>query len=415
VIEEAEKSRLDASGRWIRTFRGDSSVNPAPPDAFAPAELERWCARPTEGRYPGFHIWQAYNPLVSWERIVASYLSALASGSQALKPFHQQWLGKAWEEQGEAPAVERLLERRESWPTGRIPPGVLFLTGAVDVQGNRLEYAVYGWDRRLGGCLVDKGVLVGNPSQDAVWLQLDGILGTQYTDAWGKDWQVNRWAVDAGYLSSRVYMYARRHAASGRVMAVDGRPGWKLPAIGTPKGVKFQVEGRSLTAVIHPIGTWELKSEIYSKLALTVQGPGEGGVWPPGAMRFNETVDLQYLQQLTAEYLVRRRSRTGHITPEWVRKAGQANEAFDLAVYNLALAHRESDGLSTKRWDELAAARLGEADDLDGELAPLWSEEIRLVAEAPRLQPLPQHRRPAPLGRRIIHMAYHNRMRGEDA
>lgn len=294
--------------------------------------------------------------------------------------------------QGEAPKADELLARRQAWPVKQIPPGVLFLTGATDVHGNRLEWAVWGWDRRLGGYLIDFGVLEGDPNQDDVWLRHDALLDQRYADAWGKTWPVDRWAVDSGYLSTRVYMYARRHAPGGRILAVDGRKGWKLPPIGAGKQVRFQLGGRKVSATIYPVGTYDLKSELYTKMQLTRQGPDQCGVWPAGCIRLPMSVDLGYVEQLTAEYVMDQRTRTGQTTPVWVQPKGRPNEALDIAVYALALAHRESDGLSEERWQRLAEARLGPPEKIQTDLADMWAEPIRHSVQAPRLQPLPMRR-----------------------
>lgn len=387
VIEESHKPAMIAAGVWIKTYPG-TDADPAPEETLAAEEVDRWRARPSAGRYPGFHIWQAYSPFVPWDATVAEYHAALSRGPVGMKAFWQQALGLPWETQGEAPPVDRLLERREPSSGRRVPPGVLFLTGATDVQGDRLEWAVYGWDRHLGGCLVDVGVIAGDPAGEDVWRRHDELLQGGWRDPWGKMRHVDIWGVDAGYLSQRVYAYVARHASSGRVRALDGRPGWKLPAIGTPKTVDVDYQGRKVGAVqLWPVGTWDLKAALYAKLQLTIGGPDETGAWPAGVLRFPEICDRNFFEQLTAEYLIDRQTRAGYVVREW-RKGQARNEQHDLAVYNLALATNEAAGLLPEDWDRLAAERHG----------PEAAPQLDMLAAGPLQarvsEPTPRHEQP---------------------
>ena len=402
VLEEHAVRASARKARFIKTYPGDPD-NPAPPPSFPPEELDRWRSRPSMGRHKGFHIWQANNPLVLWDSIWAKYEDALEKGATALKTFTQQWLGRPWKQQGAAPPAERLVERREFWPAERIPPGVLFLTAATDVQGNRLEYGIWGWDRRLTGYLIAHGVLEGDPNRDEVWQAHDALMAKSYLDAWGRSWRVDKWGIDSGYLTTRVYMYVRRHAISGKLLALDGRKGWKLPAIGTAKKVSFPVHGRKLAVMLYPVGTWDLKSEVYSKLQLTLQGAdSETGLWAPGAIHLPMSCDQAYMEQLTAEYLFDQKTTQGAIVPVWMRKAHQANEALDIAVYSLGLAHHESDGMTPMQWDLLAAARLGAPGEVQADMAAMWSADAQAQAMGPRMQPVVDGRPADSGGRRTV-------------
>lgn len=385
VIDEVEKARMVAGGVWLKTFDGGAD-DPAPPSAFAAVELDDWVDRrghlsDSRGRQPSFYVWQAYSPFVSWETTVGEYLTTEGDQQRRIA-FRQQTLGLPADIEGEAPGIERLMDRRETWPAKRIPPGVLFLVGAVDVQGDRLEWAVYGVDRHVGLWLIDRDVISGDPNGDEAWTALDEVLmGQRYQDAWGMLWPVDRWGIDSGYLTNRVYLYVRRHAHTGRVVALDGRHGWKLPALGKPKTVDFKAAGRKLKIQVSPVGTWDLKSELYGRLRLTIDGPDGDGNWPKGAMRFNQAAEPNFFQQLTAEILVDKARRTGQTVQEW-RKTGP-NEQHDLAVYCLALAHGEADGLRPDQWAALEAARLRPQSEMQADMAELWSPSLAPQPAAP--------------------------------
>lgn len=385
VIEHDDKPAMLARGAWIRTWPGDDA-DPAPGTSFPAAELDRWKARRSAGRDPGFAIWQAYSPFVGWDDTVAEWLDAAQDPSK-LKVFSQQTLGQPWEVQGEAPKVEQLLERRQKWPRGRVPAGVLFLTGAVDVQGGRLEWAVYGWDRGLGQYLVDVGVIAGNPEAGEPWQQLDGLLVRTFTDAWGKPMSVEAWGVDAGYLSQQVYRFAARHVASQRVRALDGRHGWRLPALGTPRTVSIDWQGRKAGSTqLWPVGTYDLKSEVYWSLEQTVKGPSAAGQWPRGAFYFGDFADRGFLEQLTAEFVADRETG-GRIVKEWRRVKGRANEQLDLAVYARALARALADPLSETEWRNLAVQRLGPPAEAQLDFTQVWAPSLAAAGVAAAAPP----------------------------
>lgn len=387
VLEERDRPDMTVSAVFVPTWGGEDG----PGTSFAAHEIDYWLQRDPGGRYPSFSWWTAESPLVSWESLVAAHFKALETGPAALKAYWQQWLGLPFREEVERPAVDRLFERRETWRGGRIPAPVLFLTGGVDVQGNRLEWAVYGWGRDLSQWLVDKGVVDVAPTDPASWVMLDEVIGKRYGDAWGRTWPVDLWGIDSGYLSQIVYRYVRRHAPSGKIRALDGRPSWTLPALGTPRARDIDFDGRKIGEIqLWPVGTWDLKSELYAALAKTIAGPSDAGVWPAGCCRFPDIADRDYFEQLTREFLAERRTRTGVTMREW-RKAPGANEQHDLAIYARALAHVLSDPLSEADWDALAGRRQGDGEAGQGDLLASLAPSLR----ADPIEPVPPEPQPA--------------------
>lgn len=331
----------------------------------------RWQARNPEGKYPSYHVDTLVSSLVTWDDVAAAALEVEADPSKG-KTFDNLWLGRSHKSAGDAPDSEKLMLCREAYPAGRLVPGLLFAVGAVDVQGDRLEWARYGFDRQLGQWLLDSGIIEGNPATPPPWRQLDELIATPLRDAWGGSWPLEAWGIDAGYLSSHVYRFAQRHAAGGKVFALDGREGWKLPPIGLASVKDVDFEGRKLGAVkLWPVGTWDLKSEVYAALGLTLAGFDETGRLPPGAFHLPEIVDRDWLDQLTAERLVYRVTR-GYRLPVW-KKTQKRNEQLDLAVYARALARHLSDPLTDADWQALEAQRLKAPEELQGDLARFWA------------------------------------------
>lgn len=328
----------------------------------------RWIAEsPGEGSQPSFHINQLYSPFVPWETTVKEFFQALGKPERE-KAFVQQVLGLAYEEKGEAPDSEKLHARAEPYRLGRIPPGAILITGASDVQGNRLEYGVYAWDRHFSSWLIDKGVIEGDPHDEYAWRKLLEVIERKYQDPYGNPRGIDAFAVDTGYATNNVYQFVRKQAHTERVYAVDGRGGARAalhPPIGTPSKKDINVEGKSLGAImLWPVGTWPMKSELYASFRKTIAGPDADGIYSPGAAHYPDVCDLAYFKQLTAEYLAETtQKKSNYVVLEWRKVSGQPNEALDIAVYARALAHRELDPMNEAELDRLEELRAAGAKE----------------------------------------------------
>jgi phage terminase large subunit GpA-like protein len=333
--------------------------------------------------HASFRLNALYSPFVTW-----AWCAAQADKSRddptLDKVYTQQVKGEPYEPRFDIPSHQRLWERREAWAPRRLPPTVLFLVTAVDVQGDRLEWGTYGFDRHLGQWWIDGGILPGDPNHDQVWLALDEVAAKAWPDAWGRTWSATAMGVDSGYLPQRVYRWARRHAHSAepRVFALDGRPKWGEPPIGTPKPVDVDYEGKKIgMCMIWPVGTWDVKTEVAAALRLTEHGPDATGAWPAGAMRFPQALDLGFFEQLTAEACVDLPSRSGFVRKEW-QKIRARNEQWDIAVYARALARHETARFADVDWDRLTAERSGPPEAAQPDLAALWAPDLKAQAEA---------------------------------
>jgi phage terminase large subunit GpA-like protein len=344
--------------------------------------------------HASFALNALYSPFVDWAWI-ARRRDESRDDPLKDKVFTQQVLGLPYEARYDLPNHELLWRRREPWPPRRIPPGVLFLTGAADVQGDRIEWAVYGWGRDLSQWWIDGGILEGDPQLDPVWLALDEVAFRTWPDAWGTPRACFSFGVDTGYLPQRGYAWSRRHAGRSEplCMALDGRPKWGEPPIGTPKPQDVDFQGRKIGSVmLWPVGTWDLKTELAGALRLTEMGPDAAGQWPKGAMRFPQALDMGFFEQLTAEACVEVQGKSGFSRREW-RKVKTRNEQWDLAVYTRALARHATLGFDESRWAALEAERQGAAEAMQGDLAQHWG--AALVPSPPPPRPAP----PAPAAR----------------
>lgn len=386
AIEHVDKPAMMQAGAWIPTAGDD-----APPQWFEAAELERWQERAVPSRVKGFHIWQAYSLFVTWNAIVAKYLASKDS-PQDFKAFTQQYLGEAWEEKGDAPDAEKLHLRRVAELDRAAPPhaGPVVFTGATDVQGNRLEWAVWGWSEGMTRWLVDWGVIEGDPADAETWAAHDEVIARRYGPQGAMPVPVDLWGVDSGYLSQVVYHYSRGRP---NVMALDGRDGRTEPFLGTPKKVDIKFSGQRVKggAVLWPVGTYPLKSDLYAAIRRTISGPDEDGTWRPGSMILPGDVPLGYCEQLTAEYLDTVEQRSGVVKSQWKKLRGRANEALDIAVYARALAyHLRLDVMTAEQWQGLRTERFGATPAPDLAQADLFEVRVapsRTVAAETKQQP----------------------------
>ncbi len=308
---------------------------------------------PEPGRHPSFHINALYSPLTTWDKMVEAWLAA-ESDPTALKTFYNLWLGESYKVQGEAPEAERLFERRSDYQAGRIPAGGLFLTAGVDVQADRLEVEVVAWGLGKTSWSIESLVLEGDTAEQAVWRELRRVKTRSYFDTLGNERRIEMMAVDSGYRTQMVYNFCR---TDRQVMAIKGLGSQHAPPIGTPSKQEVTVSGKRRAASIQlwPVGTWQLKAELYGLLNL--EGPSESGGYPQGWCFFPKDYDLGFFQQLTSEILVEKQRR-GFMVPEWHKNPRVRNEKLDCRIYAMAAGYRLQMGQYTQaQWQRLAAER----------------------------------------------------------
>jgi phage terminase large subunit GpA-like protein len=297
VIEAHEKKELVRGGEWIATA-------PAP------------------GKFPSYHIDAMSSPFVPWDKIAERWIAAQSDPAK-LKAFYNLTLGEAYEIKGDAPDHVRLMERREDYPKGRIPPRGLMLTAAADVQMNGIYVEIVAWAPNRESWVIYTDMLDGDTTNAnaGAFLKLGELYDREWPDSYGGKRKVDGFAVDSGFRSHVVYHWCTsRHLA----YAVDGRDGWHMPAIGTPTVKDIDIDGRKLGyAKLWPVGTWSLKGHWYEDLRREGKAAGHE-VDPPGYCHFGTFLDEIYFKQVTAEYLAEIKSR-GRMTKGMAasRKSGQ--------------------------------------------------------------------------------------------
>lgn len=299
----------------------------------------------------GFHIWQAYSPWVKLWEIVKEFLTSRAN-PERLKVFVNTELAETWKEKGEAPEWKRLYDRAEDYAIASVPAGVLFLTAGVDVQHDRIEIYIWGWGRGLESWLIEYRVLQGDPYQDEVWTALDAVVAETWPHARGGQLPAVKVAIDAGYATTRVHAWVKRHP--GLVVAVKGTD-FGSTGVGHPQAVDIVEKGakkkKRRAGTQYPVVSGIYKSEFYGYLRLESPTRESGDPYPPGYVHLAK-FDEEVFKQLTAEQLVTKivkfRKRT-----EW-EKTRERNEALDCRVYaRAAAAIFGVDRFQEKHWAAL--------------------------------------------------------------
>jgi phage terminase large subunit GpA-like protein len=325
-------------------------------ERWGAVRLGQWRATKPFTGIAGFHIWEAYSPWVKLAETVKAFLEAKKQ-PETLKVWTNTALGETWTEKGEAPDWQRLYDRRETAISlGTPPEWVGVLTGSVDVQrggGGRLEFDVWGWGKGLRRVLVAHVDVIGDPADKATWTALDAEIAREWASADGRCLKLSRIAVDSGdgENTMHVYAWARRHP--GLVMAIKGR---HTTGVGTPVAGPTWVDikgkgGRTIRkgCRLWTVGTSMLKMELYGFLRL--DKPVDGEDVPAGFVHLPGDTGDEWIKQLVAEQLAKKRTRTGAVKLEW-QKLRDRNEALDNAIYARAAACEVGiDRWSDARWD----------------------------------------------------------------
>jgi phage terminase large subunit GpA-like protein len=292
----------------------------------------KWLRTNAAGKYPGFSISRLYSPDWSWGKIVTDPIEGFlqAKGDSArMQSFTNGILCEAFIEHGEAPDYERIMSRREDYRLGEVPEEVLFLTCGVDVQKTWLEGTVWGWGRGRQRWVIDHFRIEHGPYEQEAWRELFERLNQTYQHPGGATLPIARMAVDTGFASNEVYIFAQA-AGIGRVFAVDGRDkGASL--VGLPSEVNVTQSGRKpgRGCKLWPVNVSMMKGELYAQLGQP--RPEDGEPFPMGWIHFPADLPEELFKQLCAEEMATEMVR-GQQVFAW-KKIRERNEFLDCANY----------------------------------------------------------------------------------
>lgn len=319
VIEHDMKADMLAKGRWV-----------------AGAEFKNSAS---------FRISELYSPFTSWGDMAADFIEA-KKHRDTLRVFVNTRFGETFKDEERIEYADLQLSREEY--AAAVPAGVLLMTAAVDVQGDRLECEIVGWGRDHESWSIDYRVIEGDPALPEVWDDLTDHL-TQIWQGELREFRVDIACIDSGgHHTQQVYKFCKANTGR-RWLAVKGSSTPTAPIVSKPTWV-----GTNPKVRLYSVGTNAAKDEIFS--FLRVAEPGM-----PGFCHFpaDDRYDDAYLKQLCAEKKVPR-FRMGRET--WVYEkvsAGARNEALDLRVYNTAaraILNPDYEKLARRRLSHLESA-----------------------------------------------------------
>ena len=295
----------------------------------------RWVHRDPENLVRGYHMNSLLSPWSDWKKLISQWLIAQGN-NELLQPFINLKLGETWEIPGDVVSTHDIYKKRENYGA-QVPDGVLILTAAVDVQGDRIEYEVKGWGRGKESWGIRYGIIPGDPKQiydyrvegipvRSVWSQLDEVLQDTYHYQDGSTISISRCMVDSGgHASNAVYRYAV--AREPLVYALKGIGGEGRGIIHTHSKTKKE----NATLII--VGVDAAKDTVFARLQYENTALG--------CCHFPTDPDAGYteiqFEQMTNEKRVRKKDKKGFWRYAYqVVDSGIGNEALDLAVYNTA-------------------------------------------------------------------------------
>lgn len=301
----------------------------------------RWVAENPEALKRGrrsFWVNAFFSPWRSWDEICIKFLE-VRKDPQQLKVFYNTVLGQLWEDRGDLEDEDTYLARREDYGIREdntpveLPEGVLVLTCGVDTQDDRLEYEIVGWGHYGESWGIKKGIIMGDPNDDAVWLRLDDVVSHVYRFASGRGLTISMTCVDSGgHKTQSVYRHCRDRLQR-RVFAIKGQGGDGIPFTKPPSKVKIVVNGVAIGQTwLYSLGVDAGKADIMA--ALKVQEPGPKYChFPKGS---EQGYDLAFFNGLLSERLVMKSER-GRTRWVWEKILGhERNEALDCRNYALA-------------------------------------------------------------------------------
>lgn len=311
----------------------------------------RWVITNPKSKVPGFYIWSAYSPLISWARIAEEYWKALGD-PESEKTFMTDVIGLPYEQKGEAPPWQDIKERAASsdYIAGQVPFGALILTLGMDVQGDRVEWLVKGWGQNLRRWTIQHGVIEGHISEQRVRDALDLLMKRTWKNRFGREIAIDMAAIDANYETNEVKEWAKRHP---KVITVKGSRTYTAPPMQLVKEERNNSGKIKTKQTKHwLVGVSGMKGALYKQLEKI--DPLERGF-----CGFPSDLDDDYYKQLASEKRVLEvNKKTKYSEMKWIKLPDVRNEILDMEIYAEAAARRYGCFASVDNdWERLRAER----------------------------------------------------------
>jgi phage terminase large subunit GpA-like protein len=348
LIEHADKSALMATGRWVG--EGQTAVT-----GGVEGDLR-------DVRVASFRI-DGLMGFASWGRIAELYRAAELTFEATQDEFDlravvNSRIGVNYRSRlagAEPVSADELTARAAAsdYRMGEVPPGVVCLTAAVDVQGNRFEVMVMGWGVGFESWVIDRYPI----------LALDD--GTSAIDPGGRPEQ---WGVLLNKVIWRKYRLRGSDSADVPIMttAIDtgGMDGVTNNAFAFwYTALRAGVQRKSITLIKggnNPRARLLPPPTIDTRRKSGRRDP-DSELFVPNVHRFKDMIDVRMRRSgdgptfihwpadIGPEYLKEATAETKE-SGAWTRIKGRANETLDLLVYNAVALTRLGAADSSMRW-----------------------------------------------------------------
>jgi phage terminase large subunit GpA-like protein len=335
TAEHGEESRLKMSnaGAWLQPQQK--------------MEAGKVVGAPVVSKIMGFVIHAFMSPFVNMNSLAEEWATAKLAADDTLefsafKEVVVKSLGEVFEGTDEA-------EKQENWAVVKsrlkseylqktVPDGVQFLTAFVDVQGDRFEVVVIGWNTARESWLIDRYALKQWPGFENIdpanklsdWNIIEpAVLNQTYPLARDPRFHLGiaRVAVDTGGQpgegDASVTLNARLWARSIHTRTKDPVPEWRVMLTKGDAHIKGELYGKPRRGLVDDHGQplegapWErtlnvhdIKRVVIKRMKIEVPGPGR--------MHLPVNIQDRYVRELVSERLV---------NGEWLQQG--RNETWD--------------------------------------------------------------------------------------
>lgn len=311
---------------------------------------KKWIARNPEAYKNGvrsFWINAFSSPWMSWKKLVLRFLEA-KDDPEKLKTVYNTLFGELWEDRGDLEDEDEMLARREEYEAD-LPDGVLCLTCGVDTQDNRLEYEVVGYGQFGENWGIEKGYIMGKPSDNDVWERLDGIIDRSYYFKNGKALKISLTFIDSGgHYTQEVYEECAKRI-NKRVFAIKGKGGEGIPFTGPPSKVNIVKDDKVVgKAWLYVLGVDAGKERIMSGLKVR----SVGARYSHFPSNEEKGFDNLYFSGLLSEKMTYENNKwrwkkiPGHNRNEALDCRNYANAAYRVLNPNLDAIERKLKGMT---------------------------------------------------------------------
>lgn len=276
--------------------------------------------------YVSYHITGLLSPKFKWENIAAIFLKAGNDPAQ-LQVFYNNYLGLPFEDTTSGVDITTVHKfKDENLPANTLPEEALFIVVVVDVQDDRLEVDIKAYGERFRSWGLDHRNLYGNTSDiyDQCWKELSYIPFESWN---GLNATLGLIDSGDGEKTDIVYQFCTEFVKD-----------FFYPLKGFTASVKTKEKYKIVKLQNYDTHLVEIYVDLYkNQLARWFNQEWRTNEdYPDGWMTFANSFTDNYFKQLTNEHKVKKVTKGGLTTVEWVKKG--RNEAWDLNVYALCAA-----------------------------------------------------------------------------